>query len=139
MRRVLTASSVLSLVLGLWVIVGLPTGAELRLLAAAVWTAIFAVEYRRRRTAQQQLQRIQVHVDGSVALLGANGVWSSAELARDCVVLARLAWIRVRTSGGRLQYELLRGCARESEDWRRFQVIWRHLPGRRRDHLGSGS
>jgi len=42
-----------------------------------------------------------------------------------------LAWLVLASPDGRRWLALLQGDSRESEQWRRLQVIWRHM--------GSGS
>ncbi len=69
--------------------------------------------------------------DGSLRVFGANGGWYTARLATGTVVLRRYAWIRCRMEPGRYCAELLRGNCRKSDDWRRLQVIWRHIGGAR--------
>jgi hypothetical protein len=69
---------------------------------------------------------IQLLHDGSARILG-NGAWSDARLESGSLVLHRLAWLRLRTADGARVTELLRGEARLCGDWRRLQVIWRHI------------
>jgi hypothetical protein len=53
--------------------------------------------------------------------------WVSGELLSGSIVHRRFAWIRVRSNCGLLITEFLRGDARASPEWRRLQVIWRHI------------
>jgi len=137
MRRVLAGSGLAGLLVGLYVIFSLPVDSRLRLLAASGWVAMLAHDYQQRRAGQRQLQAIRVFTDGSAEVQGRDRVWLPATLGSGCVVLAKLAWIELQTAGGRRHYELLRGNLRENEGWRRFHVIWRHLPRRRQGRLGS--
>lgn len=139
LRHILTGSSLVGLLLGLWVVFSLPIDGRLRLLAATGWAIALATGYCRRQVAQRQLHRLRLHADGSAMLQGPDGRWSSAELGRDSVVTAQLAWLRLRRADSRKHVELMRGNARENENWRRLQVIWRHLPRRPSSRLGSSS
>jgi len=71
--------------------------------------------------------RLQMAVGGLLTYLDRNGHWCGARLLPGSAVLPRLAWIRYETEGGHRSAELLRGNCRESGDWRRLQVIWRHI------------
>jgi len=59
--------------------------------------------------------------------LDADGNWHPARLLPGSMLLRRVGWIRWDDGCGRQYAELLRGRSRESDDWRRLQVIWRHI------------
>lgn len=142
LRRLVASSSLVSLLAGAWVLGNLPVDPILRWLAVGGWVGYLVAVHRRRQVAEERLQRIRVHADGSVAIRAPGRAWLPATLGRDSVVLERVAWVRLRLANGRKHAELLRGDVRDNEDWRRFQVIWRHLPKRppaSPESLGSGS
>ncbi len=53
--------------------------------------------------------------------------WQTAAIGNGCVVMRKLAWLRLKPATGARYHELLRRNSLESEQWRRLQVIWRHL------------
>lgn len=132
-------SGTLLLALCGWAVMSLPLPVGLRLLAAAAGILALVWRYSRLFRQQRQIRRIRLYADGSLQLLGPNGNCSAATVGNDSVVLAGLAWLRLDLDGGRWHAELLRGNCRQSEDWRRFQVIWKHLPRRPGRRLGSDS
>lgn len=71
-------------------------------------------------------EAIQLLNDGSARIYG-NGAWTDARLESGSVVLSRVAWLRLKTADGVAVSELLSGDPRRSGDWRRLQVIWRHI------------
>ena len=56
-----------------------------------------------------------------------DGTWEPVSLCAGSIVLPRIAWLRVAPRGGRPYAELVCAANRGSEDWRRLQVIWRHI------------
>jgi hypothetical protein len=56
-----------------------------------------------------------------------HGGWQPARLCPGSVVLPRVAWLRIDPPGARPYAELVRAERQESEEWRRLQVIWRHI------------
>jgi len=52
---------------------------------------------------------------------------SGASIEAGSVVLWHFAWLRFRTENGRRHVELMRRKTAQNKDWRRLQVIWRHL------------
>lgn len=139
MRRVVLLTALLAGAAGILVLYGLPIDPSLRVLVMAAWVVWLAWNARQRRAAERQLQRIRLFADGTLALLGTDGRWTPATVAAQSTVLDRLAWLQFNLASGRSHAELLRGNARESKDWRRLQVIWRHRNNGRRSALGSSS
>lgn len=74
-------------------------------------------------------RRLHVSAGGELLILDPDGVWQRARLLSGSVVLRRIGWLLFEMSDGRRFTELLRGRCRESDDWRRLQVIWRHIGG----------
>ena len=139
MRLVTLLATWLAGAAGVTVLCGLPVDPLLRVGAIAAWITWVACNGMRRRAAEQGLQRIRLFADGSAALLRPDGSWTPAMLGADSTVLAGLAWLHFNAEAGLPHTELLRGNSRESEDWRRLQVIWRHREQRRDGALGSSS
>jgi hypothetical protein len=114
-------------IVGLMLILGLALPVSAIGLGVAVWLywmlseiSVLAREFRVSRG-------LRLYADCSLTRLDQGGNWRSVQLLPGSVVLAGLAWIRYETRGGVRSAELLRGSRRESHDWRRLQVIWRHI------------
>ncbi len=126
--RVLVLLSGIGLgIVGLMLILGLALPAPAIALGVALWfycilleTSVLAREFRNSRG-------LRMHPDCSLLRLDQEGRWRPVRLLPGSVVLPRLAWIRFETDRGVRSAELLRGNRRESHDWRRLQVIWRHI------------
>ena len=70
---------------------------------------------------------LRVSAGGETAVRTGSDAWEPAQLCSGSIVLPQLAWLRITAANGTRYAELLHGCRRKSEDWRRFQVIWRHI------------
>lgn len=95
--------------------------------AASLWTLAAAREVCVITLGYKRYQRLRIYETGEVDLQRSDGQWCSAKLLSGSVVLSRIAWLRLAPEGGGHHAELLRGGSAESDAWRRFQVIWRHL------------
>jgi hypothetical protein len=118
---------VVAAVLGTGIILTLPIKPAWQLLAAAVWLLqnshgllLIAKGYKR-------CQRIRIAHDGAVSIMTDGRFGSPAMLIAGSVVLHEIAWLRFEAEDGRRFAELIRGQGPQDEDWRRLQVIWRHL------------
>jgi hypothetical protein len=78
-------------------------------------------------SAHKQFGRIRMHSDGRIELHDNDGHWQTATIGNGCIVLRKLAWLRLQPTSGARYHELLRRNSLQSEQWRRLQVIWRHL------------
>ena len=105
----------------------LPLPIPVRVLAGLAWAASSVHELARLRRAWRDCTALRVSADGSAAVCGADGGWRPAALPGGGIVLRRAAWIRLRTGAGPVWAEPLRGGCRKSPDWRRLQVVWRHV------------
>lgn len=70
---------------------------------------------------------IRVYPEGAASVLSSDSVWVSAHLLPGSIMLQKLGWLRLRTDAGLLIQELVRRDGRGDLDWRRLQVIWRHI------------
>ena len=127
MRRALGVSAFLIYAVGTWTILILPVADGLQMLGVAVWTLLIAVDCCVHSLSQRRCRGIRVYSDGSASIKDSAGVWQPTVLSRDCIVLPACAWLKLTSADGTRYYELLRGSCRESEQWRRLQVIWRHM------------
>jgi hypothetical protein len=127
LRRIVLGSGVASGLIGVLVIVTLPFPAASSGAGVVTWSALTIVQLRHLWRSWSACRGLSVRPGGEVAVYGPDGTWRRAVLASGGLLLRRWAWLRYRTASGRIGVELLRGCCRESQDWRRLQVIWRHI------------
>ena len=131
MRRVLAASALLAYLLGLVTICSLPIDGRLGSLGAAVWSLQGGIQWHLIASAHKRFRGVRIHCDGAAELLDRRGDWHSAIICKECIVLSTFAWLKLKPAQGGTYCELMRGNARgispENKQWRRLQVIWRHL------------
>jgi hypothetical protein len=90
-------------------------------------------ESRRLTRGAARLRQLRLDAEGSLTALGPDGRVEPLLLLSGSIVLARLAWLRVRFADGSEHGELLRGDPATDPEWQRLQLIWRH----RRTPIGS--
>ena len=112
-------------------ILSLPIDIFLCAAAASVWCAVVSAQLGVISSAHKRFTRIRISCGGECELRNKDGEWEAAIIAGGCVVWSQLAWLRLQLPSGRCHLELVSGDVRESEQWRRLQVIWRHLGGAR--------
>ncbi len=129
LRRVVLVSGMVFAVLGVVLILTLPLHAAALIAGSVGWLLLCARELVVAGQGFSYCCRLRIAVDGHILLLDPDGVWQPARLLSGSAVLRRVGWILFETSEGRQFAELVRGRCRESDDWRRLQVIWRHIGG----------
>lgn len=129
LRRLVLASGAVFALLGVAVILTLPLPAAVLIAASAGWLFVCARELVVAGRGFSYCRGLRIAVDGDIVLLDPDGVWQPARLLPGSVVLRHVGWILFETNEGRQFAELVRGRCRESNDWRRLQVIWRHIGG----------
>ena len=112
--------------IGVLVIVLLPVSAAGRALGVAGWSCWSGWELLTYWRAYGRWSGIRLFADGKTELLG-GGECCAASVLPGSIVLSEMAWLRIRAENGDTWGELVSGNHRESEEWRRFQVIFRHL------------
>lgn len=127
LRGVVLASGVASGLTGVAVIATLPFPTALIGAGVVFWSVVTIVRLRQLLRSWSACRGLRVGSSGDMAVRGPDGTWRQAVLAPGGVLLRRWGWLRYRTTSGRIAVELLRGRCRESQDWRRLQVIWRHI------------
>lgn len=127
LRRVVMLSGVAAVGLGVAVIVTLPLHASLKLLAVAGWLAAGGIEYYRMRRAYALFVSVRIDANGDAWLCDRAGNWRGAQLLSGSVLMRRYGWLRVASHDGIRYAEPLKGHCRKSPDWRRLQVVWRHV------------
>jgi len=113
--------------LGLIVIATLPWPACLRALLGILWWAAMGHELGVHLTSYARVRALGLDDAGNARLHVRDDGWQPATVAAGSVVLTGVAWLRIRAADGRVCAELLAGNCRENGNWRRLQVIWRHL------------
>jgi len=114
---------------GVILILTTPLHPAAKILGSSGWLFLSLREFWSLSRGFARCRRLRVTVGGGLLLLDAGGNWQAAQLLPGSVVLRQVAWIRCKTEQGHRCAELARGNCRESEDWRRLQVIWRHIGG----------
>jgi hypothetical protein len=127
LRQFVILSGALLGTVGIALIFVLPLHRAVSSIAGCAWFACCGWELLRISRGYALCRRLRVSADGEVLLLDPNDDWQAARLLPGSVLLRRIGWIRVETRSGHRFAELIRGSCRESVDWRRLQVIWRHV------------
>jgi hypothetical protein len=94
---------------------------------AITWTGLFGYEWTALWRGYRESGAIRIAAGGQVECRRPDGTWVSAALCEGSVVLPRIAWLRIVPRDGRRYGELVCAERQGSEEWRRFQVIWRHI------------
>ncbi len=113
--------------LGAGVLATLPLPIGVRLPFAAAWLLCSIASSARLMKRYRGISGYRIYADGSAEIVRADGRRAIGRLVPGTFLLPRLAWLRVRVAGDGAVGELIAGDSRTSQQWRRFQVICRHL------------
>ena len=127
LRIAVLTSGRLLLAAGLVLILTLDRGVAIRAAACLAWCLVGRCELARIEHGFESCLAIRLSSEGEIAVLNNDQEWLPGTLQSWSVVLRNFAWLRLRTAAGDNLVELLRGEARQSQNWRRLQVIWRHI------------
>ena len=127
LRWLVMLSGVAATVVGLLTITLLSLPLVWRTLAALAWLLLNGRELLLIAKGYKRCRRIRIEHDGAAELLGPDGNWTAATLVAGSIVVRRVAWLRLETQDGRRFAELICYKYAQNEEWRRLQVIWRHL------------
>ena len=105
----------------------LPIALSGKALGIAAWIMVGGRDLWLIASGYKRCARIRLHHDASVQAWSCDGHAAAATLCAGSVVMTGFAWLRVELAGGRRIGLLVRQKAAQHEDWRRLQVIWRHL------------
>ena len=130
LRRLVLLSGLVAALAGVAIIISLPMPWQWRALAAVGWCAWAARDLWLIASGHKVCHSIELGADGSARVFDGSGCCEVATLRAGSVVLPPLAWLRLQTGSGRLHGELLRRKTQQTHQWRRMQVIWRHLGAR---------
>jgi hypothetical protein len=126
LRRVVLTVATVMLVVGVGVIVLLPISKLAIGVASFVWIGWSLGEVLTYWRVYRRWLGFSVSADGETKVFGRDECCSAKVLAGS-VVLSEIAWVRLQAENGDVWGELVAGNHRDSEEWRRFQVIFRHL------------
>jgi len=112
---------------GIVAIAGLPFAGTWRALGAVIWVAVSVVELSSVAKGHYCCQSLRIEQDGNMQITMTNGCCVPATLSAGSVVLGSFGWLRFTAENGRRHVELIRRESPGNKDWRRLQVIWRHL------------
>jgi len=127
LRRVVLWSGALLGIAGVLAILILPISPWLRVALAVGWAGASFLELRQLARIWRGCRRLKIDSNGEIQLLDAAGRWRTGSLVSGGVLLRKMGWIRLRDHSGASFGEPLSGDPRASADWRRLQVIWRHI------------
>ena len=112
---------------GLVLILTLDLDTAIRAASGLVWFFAGRYELIRIERGFESCNAVRLSSDGEIALLNNDQEWLPVTLQTGSIVLRNYAWLRLRAANGDNFVELMRGDTRQSEEWRRLQVIWRHI------------
>ena len=127
LRIAVLTSGRLLVAVGIVLILTLDLDAKIR--AASCFVCVVAARHELLRIERgfESLTAIRLSSAGEIAVLNNDQEWLPVTLQTGSVVLRNFAWLRLQAANGDNFVELLRGNARQSQEWRRLQVIWRHI------------
>ncbi len=127
LRRVVLATGALLFLAGLALVPFVAVSPVLKILLAAAWAGLCGREWGALCRAYVSSGVLRIAAGGQVERRRRDGTWEPARLCAGSVVLPRIAWLRVAPRNGPPYAELVRPKSDASEEWRRLQVIWRHI------------
>ena len=126
LRRVVLISGVVLALTGGGLVLLLPIGIPAKLAALLAWIGWSARELLTHRRVYGRWSALELSADGESRLFGCEECCAATVLPGS-IVLPELAWLRIRAENGDVWGELVAGNHRQCKEWRRFQVIFRHL------------
>jgi len=126
LRRVVLISGLGLALAGAGLVMLLPLGLPARLLVLLGWLLWSGRELLTYCRVYGRWSACKLSADGEIKLIG-DDECCTATLLPGSIVLSEVAWLRLRAENGDVWGELVAGKHRESKDWRRLQVIFRHL------------
>ncbi len=126
-RRLVIACALLLALAACVILVSLPLPGWIRVLLCVAWTGMAARELRRLQVAWHACRRLRFSGDGQIEVLTADAGWVTARLLPGSLLLQNAGWMHLQTSHAGRFGELLFRPPGAAADWRRLQVIWRHV------------
>lgn len=112
---------------GLALVFLLTLDTPLKSVLAITWIGLCGYEWLALWRGYATGGKLRIAAGGRAERQRLDGTWEPANLCPGSVVLPRIAWLRIAPRGGRAYAELVCAGNHGSEDWRRLQVIWRHI------------
>jgi len=112
---------------GLALLLVIAFAAALKGVLAITWIGLCGYEWLAFWRGYAVGGNLRIAAGGSVDRQCSDGTWQPARLCPGSLVMPRFAWLRVAPAGARPYAELVIAAGHETEDWRRLQVIWRHI------------
>ena len=126
-RRIVLCTGVIAALGGIGVIAGLPVETDWRFTAIVLWAMVCGYDLWIVAAGFGRCSRIRIEPSGKLFVHSADNCCSAATLRAGSIVMWQFAWLRFRTENGRRHVELIRRKSAQSKEWRRLQVIWRHI------------
>ena len=126
LRQVVLLSGIVMSLIGVVVILVLPISVAGRAVAVVGWFFWSGRELLTYWRAYGRWRAYRLFADGEARVFGREES-RPVKLMPGSIVLTEVAWLRLQAENGDKWGELVEGHHRKSEDWRRFQVIFRHL------------
>jgi hypothetical protein len=120
-------TGIAAVVAGIFAVFSLPFAVGWRTLGAGLWVVASVVELSVVARGHYCCQSLRIEQDGNILVTMTDGCCMPATLSAGSVVLGSFAWLRFKAENGRHHVELLCRESPGNKDWRRLQVIWRHL------------
>lgn len=127
LRRIVVAGALLLIGGGCGAVAVLPLSPGSRAVLALIWICSGSVELVYTLLGFRRCLSMRIHAGGATTVYDRDTGIRVAELAPGSLVTARFAWLRLRAADGTRYTEPVSGSCRQSEEWRRLQVIWRHI------------
>lgn len=127
LRRIVLLSGALMCSAGLLLLLLLAVAGVLKCMLAITWIGLCGHEWLALWRGYATGGRLRIAAGGHAERQRSDGTWEPVSLCAGSVVLPRIAWLRIAPRRGRPYAELVCAGNDGSEDWRRLQVIWRHI------------
>jgi hypothetical protein len=127
LRRIVLGTGAGAAVGGVVTIALLPLDWSWRALLALLWAIVCSRDLWIIVAGHRRCSRIRIEQNGNMLVYASDGCCTAATICSGSLVLQHLAWLRFRSDDGCRHVELMRHKTAQDKDWRRFQVIWRHL------------
>lgn len=127
LRRLVVRSSILFAMLGVVLLWRLPYPSWQLVPAVGGWLCLFHWQLSRMRRGWAHCDVIRVLPGPLFEVQDRSGIWRATTLESGSFVIGRVAWLRLSIDEGDEIAELLLRSSRRCNNWRRLQVIWRHI------------
>ena len=136
LRLLVQLTGIVLLMAGIFLVVLLPVAPFWRFVLSAIWVADCLRELRNLRLGRARVRSIVLDSRGLVAGIDCVGDRHELTLQTGCMVLPKLAWLRVKSSAGICHGELFTRRYAGAQTWHRLQLLWHqsrevfgHQPG----------